>query len=416
MVRCANWSSGDAVTESDSGQMKIAAIIPARSGSKGIPGKNIRRLAGRPLLAYSIEQARNTPGIDRVFVSTDGEEIAAVARQEGAEVIQRPAELSGDRASSESALRHALDYLRDEKRYEPDWVVFLQATSPLRQPDDIQRALMVMRDEGADSLLSVGPLNGFVWRSEGGMVRAFSYDHTRRPRRQDAPEDLIENGSIYIFRPAILREFDNRLGGKVAVYRMRALDSFQIDEPGDWELFEALLTARQSPTAPPAWDTIRGVVFDFDGVFTDNLVSVSETGEETVRCSRADGLGLALIKEAGVSTLVLSTETNPVVSARCRKLGMEFRQGERDKLATLQRWVGEKGWGRECVAYVGNDLNDLACLRWAGLPIAVADAEPAVRAAARWVTKRNGGHGAVREICDAILRQKGAETTYGIIR
>ncbi len=225
--------------------MEIVAIIPARGGSKGIPHKNIQPVAGKPLLVYTIEHARETLSIARIVVSTDDPDIGAVAQQAGAQVIWRPVTLSGDTATSESALLHALDYLRDTEGYEPDLVVFLQATSPLRQSGDVQNAIDTLLREQADSLFSASPVHGFLWRNEGGVLSSVSYDYRHRQRRQDAPEDLMENGSIYVFKPWVLRQLNNRLGGKIAVYRMHPLDSFQVDEPDDLDLVERLLAIRQ---------------------------------------------------------------------------------------------------------------------------------------------------------------------------
>src|SRR6185369_656326 len=338
----------------------VIAIIPARGGSKAIPGKNTRPVGGKPLLAWSIEQALQIPRISRVIVSTDAEEIASVSREWGAEVIKRPPEISGDTASSESSLLHALDWLLKTDNFEPDLVVFLQATSPCRGPGEIQKAIDTMTRESADSLLSVGPVHGFVWRVEmDGTIRSFSYDHLNRPRRQDAPEDLIENGSIYIFKPWVLRKFNNRLGGKIAIHRMSAFDSFQIDEPGDFELLELLMRYRRmeewrpemedGTTRPQGrgtidqsgplsvvssqWSSIKLLVLDFDGVMTDNRVLVSEHGQEAVFCDRGDGLGIGLVKQSGVQVLVISKEKNPVVAARCNKLGVECIQGCDNKLS-----------------------------------------------------------------------------------
>ena len=451
---------------------RILAIIPARGGSKGIPAKNIRPVGGKPLLAWSIEQARQTPQISGVFVSTDSAEIAAIARDYGAEVILRPPEISGDTASSESALIHALDYLeraeggnlKPEDQLEnererancqapsavglqlsafsfqpctPDLVVFLQPTSPLREADDIQKAIETLEREQADSLFSACRVEGFVWRAEkDGGVRSFSYDHLNRPRRQDAPEDLIENGSIYIFKPWVLRQFNNRLGGKIAVYRMSHLNSFQIDDPADLELVESLMSHRArslsasdgeragvrcppshvsfaSDLRPPISDLckIKLLVLDFDGVLTDNRVLVQENGKEAVYCSREDGLGLEMLRETGrVEVVVISKEKNSVVTARCRKLGIECVQGCDDKLVELQkaavsgRWSVVGGLKPKQIAFVGNDVNDLECLRWVGLPIAVCDAAPEVLAVAKWKTIKSGGHGAVREVCDLLLK------------
>lgn len=154
---------------------------------------------------------------------------------------------------------------------------------------------------------------------------------------------------------------------------------------------------------------IRLLVLDFDGVFTDNRVLVSEDGTEAVFCSRADGLGLQLLQRAGVACHVLSTEVNPVVSARCRKLGVACGQGKWEKAAALDELIAAQALGASEVAYVGNDVNDLACLARVGVPICVADADPRVKAACRLVTTRPGGAGAVREICEWILEARGSD-------
>lgn len=384
----------------------ILALIPARGGSKGIPHKNLAPLGGRPLLAWTVEQARQTPEVDRVVVSTDDEEIARAAREWGAEVVARPPELAGDEASSESALAQAVDALAREG-YEPDLVVFLQATSPLRKSDEITQALATLRAENADSLFSASTVHGFVWRRAAGPaggLDALTYDHRERPRRQDIGEDLLENGSIYVFKPWVLRQHGNRLGGKIAVHRMDPLDSFQVDEPGDLELMERLLALRPERRPRPDLSAVRLLVLDFDGVLTDDRVVVREDGTESVTCHRSDGLGLELLQRAGeVEVVVLSKERNPVVTARCRKLGVPCHQGEDDKLTKIRAVAAERGVTAEQTAYLGNDVNDLSAMGWCGTPLAVADARPEVRRAARYVTSACGGRGAVREVCDLLL-------------
>jgi YrbI family 3-deoxy-D-manno-octulosonate 8-phosphate phosphatase len=146
-------------------------------------------------------------------------------------------------------------------------------------------------------------------------------------------------------------------------------------------------------------------VLDFDGVLTDNRVLVQEDGTEAVYCSREDGLGLEMLRKSGrVKVVVISKEKNPVVAARCRKLGIECIQSCDDKLVQLKQKVESRKLKQEAIAYVGNDVNDLECLRWVGLPIAVCDAAPEVLAVAKWKTAKPGGHGAVREICDLLLK------------
>lgn len=155
-------------------------------------------------------------------------------------------------------------------------------------------------------------------------------------------------------------------------------------------------------------ESVTFVVFDFDGVMTDNRVLVAEDGRESVFCSRADGLGVQRLVRAGVGCLILSTETNPVVSARAAKLGVECVQGLGDaKGEALRGLLRERGIDPAAVAYVGNDVNDVECLRHVGVPVCVADAWPAARRAARFVTARRGGDGAVREVCDLVLAARG---------
>ena len=149
---------------------------------------------------------------------------------------------------------------------------------------------------------------------------------------------------------------------------------------------------------------IRLVAFDFDGVFTDNMVYVAADGSEMVRCYRGDGIGLQKLCQTGVQTIIISTETDPVVSVRSRKLGIRCVQGCKDKREALGTIIKELGLSMPQVAFVGNDINDLTCLTAVGLPIVVQDAHPDILPYARYQTKNQGGHGAVREICDLFQR------------
>lgn len=211
----------------------VVAVIPARGGSKRIPRKNLQLFRGKPLLVHSIEDALAARRVHRTIVSTDDEEIGAVSRSAGAEVIVRPAALATDTASSEEALLHVLDQIRSRGEREPDLMVFLQCTSPAREPSDIDAALHVLESTGADSLLSATRFNKYIWRVENGAAAPINYDFRHRWREQDFPEQFMENGSIYVFRTRILRTERNRLGGRIAIYEMKSEHSFQIDEPHD---------------------------------------------------------------------------------------------------------------------------------------------------------------------------------------
>ncbi|MCB0191140.1 MAG: acylneuraminate cytidylyltransferase family protein [Anaerolineae bacterium] len=218
--------------------MKTLALIPARGGSKGVPRKNLYPLAGKPLIAHTIEQACQARLVNRVIVSTDDPEIAAVSESYGAEIIWRPVDISGDTATSESALLHALCLMADTESYQPDLLVFLQCTSPLRRPVDIDNAIQTLSEQNADSLVSVVPSHDFLWVFSEGQAKSLNYDYRCRPRRQDRQPEYRENGSIYILKPWVLYELNNRLGGLIVLYPMDIVSSIDIDTLEDFSWCE----------------------------------------------------------------------------------------------------------------------------------------------------------------------------------
>lgn len=224
--------------------MEILAIIPARGGSKGLPRKNVRKLAGKPLIAHTIEHANSAQEVSRIIVSTDDQDIADVAKQYGAEVVIRPEELATDTATSETALLHVLDYLYKHESYKPDLVVFLQCTSPVRKPEDIDEAVRLLVRQEGDSLVSVTPWHGFIWRQEDGGGQSVNFNYMQRPRRQQLQKEFRENGSIFIFKPWVIREGRNRLGGRIVLYPMDYWSSFEADTIEDFDLCEWILHHR----------------------------------------------------------------------------------------------------------------------------------------------------------------------------
>lgn len=391
---------------------EVVAVIPARGRSKGIPRKNLLPLRGHPLLAWSIGAARKARWVTHVIVSTDDEEIADTARLYGADVIMRPAEISGDKAASEEALLHVLEQLEQQGR-RPGLLVFLQATSPIREGQDVDGAIAQLLNAQADSCFSacVEHFTGRWRQSTDGCVSPVNFKPDARPMRQDYPIEYLENGSIYVLRPEILRKHSSRMGGHITVYPMNAVQSLQLDSPEDAPLIEACMNALAiHEPASLAIERLRQIgllVLDFDGVFTDNRVYVSGSGEESVCCDRSDSLGLSYLKKAGLPILVLSTETHPVVAQRCRKLGLECLSGQGNKLIALQTLLTQRGLSWEQVAYMGNDLNDLDCLRRVGLAIAPSDAHPQIRCVAKLLTRQAGGHGAIRQVADWYLADAG---------
>jgi N-acylneuraminate cytidylyltransferase len=228
----------------------IAAIIPARGGSKGIPRKNVRRIHGVPLLTYTVRHALESDLVTQVIVSTDDDEIAEVATGSGAAVIRRPPELAGDFEPSESALLHALDELEFSSGHEPELLVFLQATSPIRMPGQIDGAIRLLFERGFDSVFSSSPDHGFVWElAEDGRPSPLTYNPAQRPMRQQIGERVVENGSIYVMKPHILRTTGCRLGGRIGVYRMGYLEGFQVDEARDLQTVETILDLLDGPNS-----------------------------------------------------------------------------------------------------------------------------------------------------------------------
>lgn len=227
-------------------QKSIIALIPARGGSKGIPGKNVYPLAGKPLIVHSIEQALQSRYVTKTVVSTDDDRIAQASRDAGASVIHRPENISGDTATSESALIHALETFRMQEGHLPELAVFLQCTSPLRRMNDIDRAVETLHEQGADSLLSVSPSHRFLWEETAKGARSLNYDFRHRPRRQDMRPQYVENGSIYVFRPQALLDTGNRLSGKIALYVMEEDAAVDIDSMLDMKMAEMLLLEHRS--------------------------------------------------------------------------------------------------------------------------------------------------------------------------
>jgi N-acylneuraminate cytidylyltransferase len=221
---------------------EIIAIIPARGGSKSIPKKNIKLLSGNPLIAYTIENAKNSRSINRVVVSTDDDEIAQVSKKYGAEIVWRPSELSGDTAASEDALLHTLSHYEKSVGYFPEILVFLQCTSPLTLPEDINGTIKALVDENADSALAVSPFHYYLWeKSSDGNANGINHDKSVRHMRQDRKPQYIETGAIYVMRVDGFKKTGHRFFGKTVMYVMPPERCLEIDDPFDLEIAEFLL-------------------------------------------------------------------------------------------------------------------------------------------------------------------------------
>ncbi|WP_206507205.1 acylneuraminate cytidylyltransferase [Streptomyces chrestomyceticus] len=395
----------------------VVAVIPARGGSKGVPAKNLAAVGGVPLIARAVRECRAARLVTDVVVSTDDAAIAGAARGAGAVVVRRPGTIAGDTATSEAAVLHAMDAYEAEHGRPVDAVLLVQCTSPFLISEDIDAVAAAVVETGADSALTVAPFHGFVWRegadaaveaeaaptASGGT--GVNHDKSFRPRRQDRPQDFLETGAAYAMDAAGFRAAGHRFFGRTELVRTDPARVLEVDDPHDLARARALAplldTAR--PGALPTRDDIDAVVLDFDGTQTDDRVLVDSDGREMVAVHRGDGLGIAALRKAELKLLILSTEVNPVVAARAKKLRLPVLHGIDRKDLALKQWCEEQGIAPERVLYVGNDVNDLPCFGLVGWPVAVAGAHDVVRGAARAVTSTPGGSGAIREIASWIL-------------
>ncbi|QUS54891.1 acylneuraminate cytidylyltransferase [Pseudovibrio brasiliensis] len=387
--------------------MNKVAIIPARGGSVGLPGKNIKPLQGVPLVARAVLAAKKAKCIDRIIVSSDCVEILDVASKYGAEPLVRPSEISNAFSSSENALIHAVEQcnLSDD-----DVLVFLQCTSPFTMGEEIDKVVATLGEKGVQSAFSAVEDHSFIWEvGTDGLAKGITHNHRlKRPRRQDVSKRYRENGAIYAMRVGDFKRDRNRFCGKTILVPVDA-PCIEVDTIEDWHLAEAIAESRTLSNA--IFDRnnlleIKALVMDFDGVHTDDAVYVNQDGIETVKCSRSDGFGLEQLRNAGLRTLILSKEENSVVKARAFKLKIDVLQNVSNKVQVLECWLAEHGLKWDDVAYFGNDINDLKCMQKAGVSVAPQNAHQEVKKIASIVVRRDGGNGAIREFCDQYLRFK----------
>ena len=406
---------------------EILAIIPARGGSKGIPRKNIRLFSGFPLIAWSIAAGLQSEMVTRTIVSTDDEEIASVAREWGAETpFLRPVEFAQDQTTDLPVFEHALKWLAEHENYRPDVVVQLRPTSPIRPTGCVDAAIRTLfTHPDADSVRGVVPAGQNphkMWRLPQGEIGPMQnlldvpgLDEPYNAPRQSLPPVYWQTGHIDAVRTATI------LGGSMSgktIYPL-VIDpryTVDLDNINDWVKAEWLAAhgglEYVSPGSPrrPMPEKVRLLVLDFDGVLTDNRVWTDQDGRETVASNRSDSLGLGLLRSAGVQIQVISKEVNPVVAARCKKMKVPCLHGVDDKASALKKLLVDSKIDPACTVFVGNDLNDLPCFPIAGWSVAVADALPEVIRHADFVLTRKGGHGAVRELCDLIIKRSEAST------
>lgn len=384
------------------------AFIPVRGGSKSIPLKNIKPICGKPLVYWTVRAACGCQYIDKVYVATDSDAIRNTVEKFKEElgstlfskvvVIGRSAESASDSASTEFAM------LEFAANYEFDNIALIQATSPLLQKEDLDRGFEAFNMGGTDSVLSVVRQKRFHWGTdENGYFFPTNYDVFNRPRRQDFEGYYVENGAFYICSKAGLIINKNRIYGNIKAIEMNEDTFFEIDEPNDWVIIEALMK-KNGIKEPTVFPEIKAFFTDCDGCLTDGGMYYSEFGDELKKFNTRDGMGFALLKQKKIITGIITNESVELNRRRAEKLKLDVLEfGCNDKLAAVKRLCKEYRIDLENVCYIGDDINDVEVIKAVGYGCCPSDAIPLVKEAADYIATATGGNGVIREIAEKIM-------------
>lgn len=378
--------------------MKKVAIIPLRKGSKGIPGKNKKKMLGRPLFSWVLGAAIFSE-LDEVYIFTDDEEIFNFIGKEyhwtsKVKGLLRDDENANDASSTESAMLEFAEKIN----HDFDVLCLLQATSPLTTSQDINNALSQISVEGKTSALSVVKTHRFTWNTDGTPQ---NYDVFNRPRRQDFAGLLIENGAVYVTTKDAFIKSKNRVSETIGLIQMPEETLMEIDSLSDWTIIESLLVERQN--AIKKQERINYLVLDVDGVFTDGCVYFGAEGELMKKFDMRDGMGLEILRQNNVEVIVITSENSDLVAKRMQKLQIKHAfLGVKDKYSFLQNFINQHHASWANLAYVGDDVNDLANLCTVGWSFAPANATAIVKQLVDFTLSHNSADGAIREVCDWI--------------
>jgi YrbI family 3-deoxy-D-manno-octulosonate 8-phosphate phosphatase len=374
--------------------MKSIAFIPVRIGSKSILKKNIKLLAGKPLVYWVLKAAQDSKLIDTVVVASDSSEIDDIVKGFGFDkvlIFERSNENASDKASTEDVL---IEYFSRSTYSQDDLLILIQATSPLLIAEDLDVALRRFKEMKYDSLLSCSRLKRFIWTDDGVPV---NYDFRKRPRRQDFEGALIENGAFYISKVEEFKIQLNRLYGKIGVFEMSEDAFIELDEPDDWMILENKLRERQNVKKPK----IKVVLSDVDGVLTDAGMYYSNSGEEPKKYNTHDGMAFQLLRESNIKTGIITSEDTQIVERRANKLMLDYLfQGKShgSKLSCALEICKSENIDISEVAYIGDDINCKELLMAVGLAACPANALEEIKCIPHInVLMKKGGEGVFRE-------------------
>lgn len=378
------------------------AFIPARCGSKSIPFKNIKNFCGYPLIYWSLKALQNSKNIDEIYVATDCDEIKEVVENFNfakVNIFKRSLENATDNSSTESAM---LEFIDNKNFSNEDLFILVQATSPLIETEDIDKAFDQFKSSKCDSLLSCVRSKRFFWNESNEPI---NYDYNNRPRRQDFKGLFMENGALYISSIFQIKVTKNRLSGKISIFEMDCDTAIELDEIADWSAAERLMQKRSLKNS--SQNEIKLFLSDVDGTLTDAGMYYGVDGNEYKKFNTRDGKGFELLKNAGIKTGLITSEKSKIVENRAKKLQIDFLyQGvEHDgKLEVVKNICKQENLNLKNIAYIGDDINCLELLMSVGLGACPSDAVPEINNIPGIMRlSKKGGDGVVREFIENIL-------------
>ena len=381
--------------------MSVIAFIPARGGSKSIPGKNIKNFCGKPLIYWNLLALEKSELIDEVVVATDSEKIFKKVEEfnfSKVKLYKRSAENAQDHSTSEAIM---LEYINYAKLASSDIFMLVQATSPFTRTEDFNNGLNLMNKH--DTVFACAKIKRFIWDKEGIPL---NYDHNNRPRRQDFDGTFMENGAFCISSVSDIINHNNRISGNIGICEMAEYTFVEIDEVEDWIMAEQLFMKNHASEYKFNFNKIKLFLSDVDGVLTDAGMYYTENGDEFKKFSTYDGMGFQLLQKTGVKVGILTTEDRELNKRRAKKLGLDFDfHGAKDKLQIVKNLCIKENITLDEVAYIGDDVNCFSLLTHVGIAACPNNAVDKIKAIPNIIQlNKNGGDGVVREFIELILK------------
>ena len=381
--------------------MSVIAFIPARGGSKSIPGKNIKDFCGKPLIYWNLFALEKSELVDEIIVATDSKQIFKIVKEfnfSKVKLYNRSAENAQDHSTSEAIM---LEYINYAKLASSDTFMLVQATSPFTRTEDFNNGLRLMSKH--DTVFACAKIKRFIWSKEGIPL---NYDHNNRPRRQDFEGTFMENGAFCISSVSNIIYHNNRISGNIGICEMAEYTFVEIDEVEDWIMAEQLFIKNHSSDYKFNFNKIKLLLSDVDGVLTDAGMYYTENGDEFKKFCTYDGMGFQLLQKTGIKVGILTTEDRSLNRRRAKKLGLDFDfHGAKDKLQIVKDLCIKENISLDEVAYIGDDVNCFSILSHVGIAACPNNAMDKIKAIPNIIQlNKNGGDGVVREFVELILK------------